>query len=92
MVLAMVPEAPPAGPSHEFRRTKWLRAGRAGDTAAHICALVPAPLRRYIRPGKAHRADKDGRTTMDMTGKTVMITGASRGIGAETARVFARGG
>lgn len=29
---------------------------------------------------------------MDMTGKTVMITGASRGIGAETARVFARAG
>ncbi len=29
---------------------------------------------------------------MDMTGKTVMITGASRGIGAETARVFARVG
>mgnify|MGYP000347851902 CR=1 FL=1 len=26
---------------------------------------------------------------MDMTGKTVMITGASRGIGAEAARVFA---
>ena len=29
---------------------------------------------------------------MDMTGKTVMITGASRGIGAETARVFAGAG
>ena len=29
---------------------------------------------------------------MDMTGKTVMITGASRGIGAETARVFAASG
>ncbi|QFT58493.1 3-oxoacyl-[acyl-carrier-protein] reductase FabG [Sulfitobacter sp. THAF37] len=29
---------------------------------------------------------------MDMTGKTVMITGASRGIGAETARVFAKAG
>lgn len=29
---------------------------------------------------------------MDMTGKTVMITGASRGIGAETARVFAQAG
>ena len=29
---------------------------------------------------------------MDMTGKTVMITGASRGIGAETARVFAAAG
>ncbi len=29
---------------------------------------------------------------MDMTGKTVMITGASRGIGAETARVFAEAG
>ncbi|MCV3270196.1 SDR family oxidoreductase [Roseobacter sinensis] len=29
---------------------------------------------------------------MDMTGKTVLITGASRGIGAETARVFARAG
>ncbi|MEP2919856.1 MAG: SDR family oxidoreductase [Sulfitobacter sp.] len=29
---------------------------------------------------------------MDMTGKTVMITGASRGIGAETARVFASAG
>lgn len=29
---------------------------------------------------------------MDMTGKTVMITGASRGIGAETARVFANAG
>ncbi|WP_146588357.1 SDR family oxidoreductase [Puniceibacterium confluentis] len=29
---------------------------------------------------------------MEMTGKTVMITGASRGIGAETARVFARAG
>ena len=28
----------------------------------------------------------------DMTGKTVMITGASRGIGAETARVFAAAG
>jgi len=28
----------------------------------------------------------------DMTGKTVLITGASRGIGAETARVFARAG
>ena len=26
---------------------------------------------------------------MDMTSKTVMITGASRGIGAEAARVFA---
>ena len=29
---------------------------------------------------------------MDMTGKTVMITGASRGIGAETARIFAQNG
>ncbi|MDF1727403.1 MAG: SDR family oxidoreductase [Sulfitobacter sp.] len=29
---------------------------------------------------------------MDMTGKTVMITGASRGIGAEAARVFAEAG
>lgn len=29
---------------------------------------------------------------MDMTGKTVLITGASRGIGAETARVFALAG
>ena len=29
---------------------------------------------------------------MDMTGKTVMITGASRGIGAEAARVFASAG
>jgi len=29
---------------------------------------------------------------MDMTGKTVLITGASRGIGAETARVFADAG
>jgi len=29
---------------------------------------------------------------MDLTGKTVMITGASRGIGAETARVFAQAG
>lgn len=29
---------------------------------------------------------------MDMTGKTVMVTGASRGIGAETARVFAKAG
>ncbi len=29
---------------------------------------------------------------MDMTNKTVMITGASRGIGAETARVFAAAG
>lgn len=29
---------------------------------------------------------------MDMTGKTVMITGASRGIGAQAARVFAQAG
>lgn len=29
---------------------------------------------------------------MDMNGKTVMITGASRGIGAEAARVFAKAG
>lgn len=29
---------------------------------------------------------------MDMTGKTVLITGASRGIGAETGRVFAHAG
>lgn len=29
---------------------------------------------------------------MDMTGKTVLITGASRGIGAETARVFSKAG
>ena len=29
---------------------------------------------------------------MDMTGKTVLITGASRGIGAETARIFAANG
>lgn len=29
---------------------------------------------------------------MDMQGKTIMITGASRGIGAETARVFAKAG
>lgn len=29
---------------------------------------------------------------MNMTGQTVMITGASRGIGAETAREFARAG
>jgi NAD(P)-dependent dehydrogenase (short-subunit alcohol dehydrogenase family) len=29
---------------------------------------------------------------MDMTDKTVMITGASRGIGADTARVFAKAG
>lgn len=35
---------------------------------------------------------KDGVIQMDMTGKTVMITGASRGIGAEAARVFAEAG
>jgi NAD(P)-dependent dehydrogenase (short-subunit alcohol dehydrogenase family) len=35
---------------------------------------------------------KDGVQDMDMTGKTVMVTGASRGIGAETARVFAKAG
>ena len=29
---------------------------------------------------------------MDLTGKTALITGASRGIGAETARIFARAG
>lgn len=29
---------------------------------------------------------------MDLTGKTALITGASRGIGAETARVFAKAG
>ena len=29
---------------------------------------------------------------MDMTGKTIMITGASRGIGAAAARVFAEAG
>ena len=29
---------------------------------------------------------------MDMQGKTVLITGASRGIGAEAARVFAKAG
>lgn len=29
---------------------------------------------------------------MEMTGKTVMITGASRGIGAEAARIFAKAG
>ena len=29
---------------------------------------------------------------MDLTGKTVLITGASRGIGAETARIFANAG
>lgn len=29
---------------------------------------------------------------MDMTGQVVMITGASRGIGAETARIFAAAG
>jgi len=29
---------------------------------------------------------------MDMIGKTVMITGASRGIGADTARIFAKAG
>ena len=29
---------------------------------------------------------------MDLTGKTVMITGASRGIGAAAARVFAEAG
>lgn len=32
------------------------------------------------------------KTTGDMNGKTVMITGASRGIGAEAARVFAAAG
>ena len=35
---------------------------------------------------------KDGAHDMEMTGKTVMITGASRGIGAETARSFAKAG
>ena len=29
---------------------------------------------------------------MEMTGKTVLITGASRGIGAESGRVFAAAG
>src|SRR6056297_3723076 len=30
--------------------------------------------------------------TMDLTGKTVLITGASKGIGAATARIFAKSG
>ena len=34
----------------------------------------------------------EGKNTMDMTGKTVLITGASRGIGAEAGRVFADAG
>lgn len=35
---------------------------------------------------------QQGADTMDMTGRTVMITGASRGIGAAAARVFADAG
>jgi 3-oxoacyl-[acyl-carrier protein] reductase len=36
--------------------------------------------------------DANPKTTLDLTGKTVLITGASRGIGAETARRMAEAG
>ncbi len=48
---------------------------------------TPAPWQ--ITTGQAQL---DEEMTMDMTGKTVFITGASRGIGAEAARVFAGAG
>jgi NAD(P)-dependent dehydrogenase (short-subunit alcohol dehydrogenase family) len=50
-----------------------------------------SPNAVYGRP-RAGLIDDEGNYTMDMTGKTVMITGASRGIGAEAARVFADAG
>ncbi len=53
--------------------------------------LTMSPNAVYGRPD-AGLIDDKGNYTMDMTGKTVMITGASRGIGAEAARVFADAG
>ena len=53
--------------------------------------LTMSPNAVYGRP-RAGLIDDEGNYTMDMTGKTVMITGASRGIGAEAARVFADAG
>jgi NADPH:quinone reductase-like Zn-dependent oxidoreductase len=53
--------------------------------------LTMSPNAVYGRP-RAGLIDDKGNYTMDMTGKTVMITGASRGIGAEAARVFADAG
>ena len=53
--------------------------------------LTMSPNAVYGRP-RAGLIDDEGNYTMDMTGKTVMITGASRGIGAEAARVYADAG
>ena len=38
------------------------------------------------------RADSRGRSMIDLTGKRVLVTGASRGIGAACAQMFARAG
>src|SRR5437763_12511755 len=42
--------------------------------------------------GRGYLMDANAMTTLDLSGKTAVITGASRGIGAETARRMAAAG
>ncbi len=61
----------------------------AWPTARTRCTSAPSPSRNCASTAKSRRTDMAG---LDLTGKTAIVTGASRGIGLATAQAIAAAG
>ncbi len=61
----------------------------AWRTAQTRCTSAPSPSRNCASTAKSRRTDMAG---LDLTGKTAIVTGASRGIGLATAQAIAAAG
>ncbi len=73
-------------------RSRWLTptcAPFAWRTARTRCTSAPSPSRNCASTAKSRRTDMAG---LDLTGKTAIVTGASRGIGLATAQAIAAAG